>query len=119
MNAYLVDFYSDLDTPYKIYYLFADSFQDVFKKIKESDRKDLLCIKEIPLFQEPETITGPEVGIYYFDIIPSLKFKFPQKTIGVLAETIDLAFSFINSCMDEDSKIIEFSLGEQKLSYYS
>ena len=115
MNAYIIeDFYSDL--PYTPFYLFAESLQDAFSKINR--KNDLVSIKEIPLFQDPETLETTKLGVYYFEVIPSIEFKIPQRTIGVLAESVEIAFSIITECLDEDSKVVEFLLGEGRFSPY-
>jgi len=115
MFAYIIeDFYSEL--PYTPFYLFAESLQDAFAKI--SRKNDLISIKEIPLFQDPETLTTAKLGVFYFEVVPSLKFNFPQRTIGVLAENVEIAFSIITECLDDDSKVVEFFLGEGKFSPY-
>jgi len=113
MNAYLVDCFTDLESPVPQFYLFADSFQEALKKVVQ--RKDLVVLKEIQIFQDPKTVQIPTLSSFQFKISPMNTLR-EHRTIGVLAENVDIAFSLILEHLTPHFKLVEFLLGEQRLA---
>ena len=114
MNAYLVDCFTDLESPVTQFYLFADSFQEALKKVAQ--RKDLAVLKEIQIFQDPKTVQIPTLATFYFVVSSKDQYQLQKLQIGVLAENVDIAFSLAVDSLDSNFKLTEFSLGEQRLA---